>query len=81
MTFVLVTDVSAEDDPTVETIRYANYATLEDAVAQAEHELATPAAVARHREHFRNDELELHPSGVRVVCVKDAAGDVVWEPV
>lgn len=78
--FVLVTDASAEDDPTVEKIRFANYASLEEAVAQAEHELATPAAVARHREHYRNHDLVMYPSGVRVVCVKDADGEVVWEP-
>lgn len=78
--FILVTDVSAEDDPTVEKIRYANYASLEEAVAQAEHELATPEAVARHRGHYRNDDLVMHPTGVRVVCVKDSVGDVVWEP-
>ena len=78
--FTLVTDVSAEDDPTSEKLRFANYDSIEEAVAQAEHELATPEAVARYRDHYRNDELVMHPTGVRVVCVKDADGVVVWEP-
>lgn len=80
MAFRLVMDVSSEDDVTPEKIRYAMYATLAEAKAQAEHELATTDAVKKHREHHRNPELQLHPSGIRVLRIEDAKGKTVWEP-
>lgn len=80
MAFRLVMDVSSEDDETPQKLRYAMYATKADAIRQAEHELATPAAVKAHREHFGKDDLELHPSGIRILRIEDAKGKTVWEP-
>lgn len=77
--FRLVMDVSAEDNDQVK-LRYAWYDTLEAAQLQAEHELATPEAVDRYRAHYGRDDLELHPSGVRVIGIEDTNGTVVWEP-
>lgn len=77
--FRLVFDVSNENDDTTK-IRYAWYLTQEEAIMQAEHELATEEAVQRHRDHYNNGDLELHPSGVRIIGVEDADGKVVWSP-
>ena len=71
----LVYNVSGSDDP--RKVRYANYASVEDAVRQAEHELATDAAVARHWDRFAQ---VLHPSGVAIVGVQDEQGEWLWRP-
>lgn len=76
----LVMDVSAEDDPSQTKIRYAWYASLEDAVTQAEHEMALPRAKERVIAELGPGVVELHPSGVRIVRVEDADGGTLWEP-
>ena len=73
-------DVASEDDETPEKIRYAMYATLDEAKLQAQHELATPTARDRMRKHHGNDDLELYPSGVRILRVEDETGKLLWKP-
>ena len=80
--FRMVMDVSAEDDPKQEKLRFAWYASLEEAIMQAEHELGLPNAQDRMRASLgpSGSEAELFPSGVRVLKIEDVEGNEVWNP-
>jgi hypothetical protein len=73
-------DVSAEDNPDQEKLRYAWYDTLEDAKAQAEWEMGHKDAEKRHREHYHAPDFVLHPSGIKIIGVEDKDGKTVWKP-
>jgi hypothetical protein len=68
------------EHPHARKIRYAWYASLEDALAQAEHEMGTKEARDRMRAEFGKPDLELHPSGIEIIRVEDADGNEVWSP-
>lgn len=77
MSFRLIVDHSSEDEVTPPKLRYMVYSTYEEALAQAEHELATPAAKEAYSERHRN---ELFPSGVRPLRIIDEkTGEVAWK--
>ena len=76
----LVMDVSAEDSGSQSKLRYAWYSSVEEAQAQAEHEMGTKDARDRLRAHYGKDDLELHPSGIQGIGIEDADGKRLWSP-